>query len=70
VIGTLLQRGKPNWALCLSSLVLAGLGLLSFGNEFIRYFANYGLEFIVSLPAIVLVIDWAMWGLLPTEKAA
>jgi hypothetical protein len=68
VIGTLLQRGKPNRALCLSSLVLAGVGLLSFANEFIRYHASYGLELIVSLPALVLVIDWAMWGLLATEQ--
>ena len=35
VIGTVLQRGKPNRTVCLFSLVLAVPGLLSVGNEFI-----------------------------------
>src|SRR5438067_378034 len=40
LMGTLLQGGKPNKGLCVSSLALAALGILSFGLEFLRYFAD------------------------------
>ena len=45
------------------SLALAGLGLASEANELLRFFLNYNFRFIVHLPLLLVVVDWASFFL-------
>lgn len=63
LIGTILQRATAQRILWILSLMLCVLGLASVANEVIRYcvgYTRYTFQFMVSVPAAVLILDWAM----------
>jgi hypothetical protein len=67
LIGTLMQGGKKCRAWWVASLVLSLLGLISFLNEGRRFTADtaglQSLQFVVSLPPLLVAVDWVMFAL-------
>jgi hypothetical protein len=62
LIGTLIQRETVHRKLYIASMVMCILGITSYSLEAIRFFAGYHFRIVVSLPIVLVIIDWVLFS--------
>ena len=61
LLGTLFFQRDQSSLKSLISLIVAALGFISLTNEMIRFFAGYDFQFLITIPVLLVPLDWYLF---------